>query len=122
MKVPDLGADYKDFDIIIVAEQTGNGKLTVLSNVFDSNNKKPDPDPGQEETPSNTGLVVVIVILVIAILIGALFALRVYKKYKSRGEMSKKNKETSMALITSTKNDKLIQSQAQEGNQNEIDP
>jgi hypothetical protein len=36
--------------------------------------------------------------------------------------MSKKNKETSMALITSTKNDKLIQSQAQEGNQNEIDP
>ncbi len=122
MKVPDLGADYKDFDIIIVAEQTGNGKLTVLSNVFDSNNKKPDPDPGQEETPSNTGLVVVIVILVIAILIGALFALRVYKKYKSRGEMSKKNKETSMALITGTKNDKLIQSQAQEGNQNEIDP
>ena len=123
MTVPDFGSEYKDFDIIIVAEQTGNGKLTVLSNVFDSNNKKPEPDnPPHEESGDNTGLVVVIIILVVAILIGGLFALRVYKKYKSRGEMSKKNKETSMALITGTKNDKLVQSQAQEEHQNEIDP
>ena len=56
----------------------------------------------------------------LVIIAGAIFAFIIYRKYKSEVEVSKKNKETSMALIKSTKNDKLVESQATETNQ--IDP
>ncbi len=55
-----------------------------------------------------------------AIVAGAIIAFILYRKYKSEGEVQKKNKETSMALLNSAKKDKLIESAAQENNQ--IDP
>ena len=126
--IPDYGSDYKDIDMIIIAEQVNLGKITIMSNVFDSNNKKPEPMPpsppepdennkDNEGTNNNVGLIVLIVILSVAIIAGAIFAFIIYRKYKGKGEATKKNKETSMALIKSTKNDKLIESQAQEANQ-----
>ena len=123
--VPELGANYEQFDILIVAEQTNKGKLTILSDVYDSSGKKYEPEPtptptptpppdNKESQPSNTGLIVLIVILSIVIVAGGIFAFIIYRKYKGQGEVKDKNKATSMALIKSTQNDKLIESQAQE--------
>ena len=135
---PELGDEYKDFGVIILAEQVNFGKITILSSVVDSNGKSYDGDDSEEEesdstesdsseTDTNnndndndnkgntkTGLVILIVILGVIIIFGAAFALYVYCKYKTRGEVSEKNKATSMALINSTKKDKLVESQAQD--------
>ena len=131
-----MSQDIKDIDMVIIAEQLNLGKLIIMSNVFDSNNEKPNPIPPSPPGPNpdennndkknegtnnnNVGLIVLIVILSVAIIAGAIFAFFIYRKYKGKGETTKKNKETSMALIKSTKNDKLIESQAQETDQ--IDP
>ena len=118
---PELGDNYKDFDVIILAEQVNLGKLTILSDVFDSegnrNEDKPDDDG---KNNSNTGLIVLIVILSVIIIAGGIFAFIIYRKYKDRGVVVQKKKETSMALITGANNEKLVESQAQERNQ--IDP
>ena len=124
--VPDYGKEYKEFDTIIVAEQVNKGQITILSAVYDSNGHSSDDKDGGDSddssstTSTNTGLIVLIIILSLVIIAGAIFAFIIYRKYKSEGEVSKKNKETSMALIKSTKNDKLVESQAAETNQ--IDP
>ena len=128
----DIGKDYEEFDCIIVAEQINNGKLTLLSPVTDSKGNSPDEEPESDtiepdtsdkepESKSNTGLIILIVILSVVIIAGAIFAFIVYRRYKSQGEISKTKKETSMALINSAQKDKLIESQAQEGNQ-QVDP
>ena len=116
---PELGKDYKDFDVIILAEQVNFGKLTLLSTVYDSNGNKKENKPSNNKS-SNIGLIVVICILSGIIIAGGIFAFIIYRKYKGKGAVNIKNKETSMALIKSTKNDKLVESQAQENN--EIDP
>ena len=44
---PDLGPDYGEFDIIIVAEQLEKQKFTFISATYDSlgnNNEDPDSD------------------------------------------------------------------------------
>jgi len=115
---------YEEFDVIIVAEQVNKGKLSILSVVYNSNGESYDGDsesivPG-DNSGNNTGLIVLIIILSLALLAGGIAAFILYYKYKSKGEVNKKNKETSMALIKSTKNEKLVESQAQENNQ--IDP
>jgi len=122
--VPKLESKYDVFAVIIVAEQLNNGKLTLLSPVYDStgnsyDNKGKSTDDDNDDS-SNTGLIILIIILSLIIIAGAIFAFFIYRKYKSQGVVDKNKKETSMALIKSTKNDKLIESQAQETNQ--IDP
>ena len=125
---PELGDDYKDFGVIILAEQVNKGKITIISPVTDSNGNTYDggesddssDEENKNENNSTVGLIVLIVILSVIILIGAGFALYIYCKYRNRGEVTEKKKETSMAMINSTKNDKLVESQAQETNQ--IDP
>jgi hypothetical protein len=134
--VPELGKDYIEFESLIVAEQVNKGKITILSEVFESEidkeeEEEDDDDEHKSSTPNNDGdndqpsnnstsLIVLIVILSIVIIAGGIFAFIIYRKYKSQGEISEKNKATSMALINSTKNDKLLESQARESNQ--IDP
>jgi len=120
--IPDLGEDYKDFDVIILAEQVNRGKLTILSAVYNSNGETYDGQTDDEPKDSNnTGLIVLIVILSVVIIDGGIFAFIIYRKYKSKGEIDPKKKETSMALITGASKDKLVESQAQEDNQ-QIDP
>ena len=119
--VPNIGKDYEDFDVIIIAEQMNRGKLTIMSAVYDSNGESHGEEiDDDKDSGSNTGLIVLIIILSVIIIAGAIFAFIVYRKYKSKGEISQKNKATSMALIKSTQNDKLVESAAQEPNQ--VDP
>ena len=129
LTVPNLGKEYEEFDVIIIAQQLNKGKLTIMSNVYDQDGipyddkggKKDDDDDSDKKSSGNsTGLIVLIIILSVIIIAGAIFAFIVYRSYKSKGEINRKNKETSMALIKSTKNEKLVESQAQETNQ--IDP
>ena len=121
--VKDYGPDYKDMDLIIIAEQVNKGKLTILSTTFDSNNYKPGPTPTptpSSDSSGNAGLIFLIIVLSVAIFVGIVAAYIILRKYKSKGEISQQKKETSMALITNTKNEKLTESQASESNQ--IDP
>ena len=45
----DLGNEYKYFDVIIVAEQTNKGKVTILSDVYDFNEEEEPVIPEEEE-------------------------------------------------------------------------
>jgi len=114
---PDL-VDCKEFDVIIVAEQTYNGKLTILSPVYNSRGESSD-DKKQEEPKkdddggSNTGLIIIIIILSVIIIAGGVIAFFIVRKYKSKTTMVQDGKATSMAMLGNTQNDKLVESQAQ---------
>ena len=118
---------YDDFDVIIVADQINNGKLTILSPVYNSNGESSEgggEEGGESVEPSNesssTGLIVLIVILAVALIGGGIAAFILFYQYKKKGEVSRGNKATSLALIKSQQDGKLVESQAQEPNQ--IDP
>jgi hypothetical protein len=114
--------EYNEFDVIIVAEQVNNGKLTLLSVVYDSNGDTYDGDSDSiipnNNSGNSTGLIVLIVILSLALIGGCIATIILYCKFKSKGQIKSNNKETSMAMIKSTQNDKLVESQAA----NQIDP
>jgi hypothetical protein len=123
--VPELGNDFEIFDILIVAEETNQGKLTIMSDVYDSTGKKYEPTPSPTPSPdsenhSNIGLIVVIVILSVVLVGGTIFTIILYIKYKNTSEIKTQGKATSLALITGTEGNKLVESQANEVSQ--IDP
>ena len=113
---------YDEFDVIIVAEELNNGTLTILSPVYNSNGESSEDggDSHESNNSSNTGLIVLIIILSIVLVCGAIAAFILFIHYKKKGQVSDTNKATSLALIKSQKNEKLVESQAQEPNQ--IDP
>ena len=127
---PGLGEDYRIFEVIIVAEQNNNGRLTFMSEPYNSTGISPSEGGEGDETTdqeteapeeTNTGLIVIVVILVVVIVGGGILAIVLYRKYRSKGVVNEKVKETSMALITGTKNEKMVESQAEENNA-QVDP
>ena len=112
---PDL-KDCKEFDVIIVAEQTDEGKMTILSPVYNSRGESTDGDDENNEPDepnnNNIGLIVIIIILSLIIIGGGIAAVFIIRKYKSKGTMITDGKATSMAMLGGTQNDKLIESQA----------
>ena len=111
---PDLGPDYGDFDIIIIAEQKDKYKFTFLSPWY---NSKGEHEGDESEDPPGegikTGLIVVISILSVVIIGGGIAGVLIYMKYKKKAQIIEQNKQTSMALLNSTKQDKLVESQVQ---------
>ena len=106
----------EQFDVIIIAEEVEDFKITVLSATYDSEGGNDEPAPSNEvigEEPDNTGLVVLISILSAVIIVGIIIAVYIFYKYKSKGQVISQNKQTSMALLNSTKEDKLVESQVQ---------
>jgi hypothetical protein len=119
---PDLGPDYGDFDIIIVAEQIDNQKFTFLSPTYNSKGEhdEDEPDDSSDVQPtdepkpeSKTGLIVIISILSVVIIGGGIAGVLIFMKYRKKAQIIEQNKQTSMALLNSTKQDKLVESQAQ---------
>ena len=113
--LPDVKA-LGDFDVIIIAEEVGDFKLTLISATYDSNGGNTEPSPTTEilgDDDNNTGLIVLISILSVVIIGGIIVAAFIFYKYKSKGQVIKENKQTSMALLNSTKEDKLVESQVQ---------
>ena len=105
---PELFNYQGNFEVIIVAEQVNSGKLTILSEVYNPNKTT------KVEEESNNGLIILIVILSVVIIAGAIASYFIIKKYKSKGTVSEDNKATSMAMLSSTKDEKLVESQASE--------
>ena len=113
---------FGEFDIIVIAEQTDKQKFTFMSATYDSlgqNNEDPDDtdeqpsDEGEGEGGSNTGLIVVISILSVVIIGGIIAAVLIFLKYRNKTRIIDQNKQTSMALLNSTQQDKLVESQVQ---------
>ena len=74
---------------------------------------EPSDDQGNNESGSNTGLIVVISILSVVIIGGIIAAVLIFLKYRNKTRIIDQNKQTSMALLNSTQQDKLVESQAQ---------
>ena len=120
---PDLGPDYGDFDIIIVAEQLEKQKFTFISPTYDSkgghDEEEPDEsDPTDSDGKSDdggtkTGLIVIISIISVVIIGGCIAGVLIFLKYRKKAQIIEQNKQTSMALINSAKQDKLVESQVQ---------
>ena len=110
---PDL-VEVTDFDVIVIAQQLNNGKMVFLSPVYNSNGESSDDDDTNPDNdgPSNMGLIIIIVILSAVILGGGVAAFFIIRKYKSKGVIVADGKATSMAMLGSTKNEKLVESQA----------
>ena len=106
---PELSGYENNFEVIIVAEQTNFGKLTILSEVFN-----PFEQGEVVEEENNTGLIVLIAILSIVIIGGLIAAFVIIRKYKSKGIIKEENKATSMAMLNSAKDEKLVESVAAE--------
>ena len=114
---------FGEFDIIIIAEQLEKQKLTFMSATYDSmggNNEEPDKKEEEEEEPpnpqddgGNVGLIVVISILSVVIIAGIIAAVFIFMKYRKKTKVIEENKQTSMALLNSTQQDKLVESQVQ---------
>ena len=105
---PDL-VGLTDFEAIIVAQQLNNGKLVFLSPVF-STKESPPVGPGGS-SGIKTGLIVVIVVLSVVVVGGGIGAFFIIKRYRNKGVIVADGKATSMAMIGSTKNEKLVESQ-----------
>ena len=108
--------EYEEFDVLVVAEQVGNGKLTILSPVYNSDGESYDPSgDGQNynESGSNIGLIIVIIVLVVCLIAGGVVFFVMFKKIKKKGQVQStvQAKATSLAEISGCPTDKLTQSQ-----------
>ena len=68
---------YESFDVLILAEEVDNGKLMILSDVFQSY-------AGNPESDSNTALVVIIVILAIVLVVGGVLVYVFLRRLKNK--------------------------------------
>ena len=112
----DMLNEYGDFDVIIIAEEVGEFKITLISATYDSKGGNNEPAPSNEiigDDDDNTGLVVLISILSVVIIGGIIVAAFIFYKYRSKGQVIKENKQTSMALLNSTKEEKMVESTVQ---------
>ena len=97
---------YEKFDLLILAEQTNNGKLMILSDIFQSVKKN------KSSSSSNLVLVIVIVILTVLLVGGGITAFILLRRYKLKPAREKLNaKETSLTEVDN-KNEKMITSTA----------
>ena len=117
---PDLGPNFGEFDIIIVAEHLEKQKFTFISATYDSTGHSDDDESDESDTDDKkdeggikTGLIVVIIILSVVILGGGILGVVLYLKYKKKAQIIEQNKQTSMAMINGTTHDDLVESQAQ---------
>ena len=104
---PDLGPDFGEFDVVIIAEQMEKQKFIFMSDTYDSLGQNDDE---VEDGGNKTGLVVVISILSVIIIVGGVAAVLIYMKYRKKGRVIEQNKQTSMALLNSTQQEKLTES------------
>ena len=103
--------DYKEFDLMILAEQINNGKMMFLSNVLQGRAKA-----DEEENTTRTWLIVIIVVLTVLLIGGGIFLFICLKRYKNKPNNKKLDaKQTSLAMVDN-ENEKMIMSTATEKN------
>ena len=108
---------YETFDLLILAD---NGKMMVLSDIFEGYKIKEEDDGGDDEDnkgdnkepSSNLALVIILVILAVLLVVGALLAFILLRRYKLRPNREKLDaKETSLADVDN-KNEPMMTSSA----------
>jgi hypothetical protein len=98
--------DYKDYDMVVLAEQVNFGKLMILSDILQ---EKPKGNEG-----SNTELIIIIVVLTVVAICGGFVIFFCLKKYKSSPNSKKLDaKQTSLAMVDNEQ-EKMITSTASE--------
>ena len=103
--------DYTKFDILILAEQVNNGKLMILSDLYQGEKKKKS-----SSSSSNLVLVIVIVILTVLLVAGGITAFILLRRYKLKPDREKLDaKETSLTMVDN-KNEKMMTSTATQNN------
>ena len=60
----EIGEEYESFDVLVLAEEFENGKLMVLSNVYQY-------DKNADDGTTSTALVIILILLAIILLVGA---------------------------------------------------
>ena len=98
--------DYKDYDMVVLAEQVNFGKLMILSDILQ---QKPKGNDG-----TNTELIIIIVVLTVVAICGGFVIFFCLKKYKSSPNSKKLDaKQTSLAMVDNDQ-EKMITSTASE--------
>ena len=101
--------DYDEFDALVLAEQVNNGKLMILSNVFQYKLSS--------DSTINTTLIIIIVVLAVVLVGGGITIFIFLRKYKNRPNSKKLDaKQTSLAMVDN-ENEKMIMSTATERNE-----
>ena len=98
-----------EFDVVIIAEEIGGFKITIISATYDSFGGNNEEDPNNKIIGDNNDKTVFIIILIIsaAIVIGIIFIICKYKKK----EQFIKDEEQSSILLHSLIEDKLVNSE-----------
>ena len=100
--------NYKEFDIVVLAQEINNGKLRILSDVITARSHKADE--------GNTELIIIIVVLTVILICGGIAVFIFLRKYKNAPNSKKLDaKQTSLAMVDN-ENEKMIMSTATEKN------
>ena len=98
--------EFKEFDILILAEEVNNGKMMILSDVFSSEVITPDETSKQ----TRTALIVIIIVLSVITILGGVAVFLYIRKLKSQPKRAIIAKPTDFSDIEGTNEDKLIES------------
>ena len=101
-----------EFDVVIIAEEIGDFKITIISATYDSFGGNNEEDPNNKIIGDNNDKTVFIIILIIsaAIVIGIIVLIFIICKYKKK-EQFIKDEEQSSILLHSLIEDKLVNSE-----------
>ena len=98
--------DYKKFDLLILAEELDNGRIMVLSDIYQSSQSS------KGSGSSNLILIIILIILALLLVGGGIAAFILLRKYKERPDKDKLDaKQTSLAMVEN-KNEQMITSTA----------
>lgn len=99
--------DYKDFEVLILAQETSNGKMMILSDIY-------SPNDNSDGSGTRTALIIIIIVLVLVCITGGIAIFLYLRKLKSRPVGAVASKPTDIADIDSAEaGQKLVESMSQ---------
>ena len=99
---------YKDFEVLILAEEVNNGKMMILSDIY-SPNGGVEPSSG-----TNTALIVIIIVLAIVCIAGGIAVFIYVRKLKNKPKGAIVSQPTDDTDIEGAESgQKLVESMAQ---------
>ena len=99
--------DFKEFDALVLAEETGYGKMMILSDIFTSDKDKSDDSSAKQ---TRTALIVVIIVLSVICILGGVAVFLYLRKLKSQPRRAIIAKPTDFSDIEGTDQEKLVES------------
>ena len=102
-----------EFDVVIIAEEISDFKITIISATYDSLGGNNEEDPNDNIIGDNNDKTVFIIILIISvvIVIGIIVFIFIICKNKKKEQIIKDEKQISLSLLHSFNEDKLVKSE-----------